>query len=121
VRAQIRADRYYAAHLIGDLKDPRGVELLIPLLNDADVDDIVPWSLAEIGDGRAVEPLIAELQRDDPSARVLAIFALEKLNAREALPSLGELLQDNRRSTFGDRITVADAAKHAIAAISRLP
>jgi HEAT repeat protein len=45
VRAQIRADRYYAAHLLGDLKDPRGVELLIPLLNDDDVDDVVPWSL----------------------------------------------------------------------------
>ena len=28
---QIRADRYYAAHLFGDLKDARGVPLLIPL------------------------------------------------------------------------------------------
>jgi HEAT repeat protein len=52
VQAQIRADRYYAAHLLGDLKDPRGVDLLIPLLNDKDVDYIVPWSLAEIGDRR---------------------------------------------------------------------
>ena len=72
-QAQIRADRYYAAHLLGDLKDPRGVELLIPLLNDADVDDIVPWSLAEIGDRRAIGPLIGQLERDDPSVRVLAI------------------------------------------------
>jgi len=61
------------------------------------------------------------LQRDDPSARVLAIFALERLNAREALPRLRALLQDNRRSGFGDRTTVADAAKHAIAVISPLP
>ena len=60
VQAQIRADRYYAAHLLGDLKDPRGVELLIPLLNDEDVDDIVPWSLAEIGDRRAIGPLIGQ-------------------------------------------------------------
>jgi HEAT repeat protein len=30
VEAQIRADRYYAAPLLGDLKDPRGVEALIP-------------------------------------------------------------------------------------------
>src|SRR5205085_2671257 len=37
IEAQIRADRYYAAHLLGDLKDPRGVDLLIPLLNDKDV------------------------------------------------------------------------------------
>ncbi len=73
VQAQIRADRYYAAHLLGDLKDPRGVGLLIPLLNDKDVDDIVPWSLAEIGDRRAIEPLIKLMERDDPSVQVLAI------------------------------------------------
>jgi HEAT repeat protein len=119
VQGQIRADRYYAAHLLGDLKDPRGVELLIPLLNDADVQDIVPWSLAKIGDRRAIAPLIAETERDDPSVRVLAIFALETLNAREALPRLQALLQDSRPSNFGDRTTVAEAARHAIAVISQ--
>lgn len=121
VPAQIRADRYYAVHLLGDLKDPRGVQLLIPLLNDEDVDDIVPWSLAEIGDRRAIGPLIGQMERDDPSVRVLAISALEKLNAREALPRLRELLQDTRRSNFGGRTTVAEAAKRAIAVISQLP
>ncbi len=121
VQAQIRADRYYAAHLLGDLKGPRGVGLLIPLLNDEDVDDVVPWSLAEIGDRRAIEPLIGQLERADPSMRVLAISALEKLNAREALPRLRELLQDNRRSNFGERTTVAEAARHAIAIISESP
>jgi HEAT repeat protein/PBS lyase HEAT-like repeat-containing protein len=119
VQAQIRADRYYAAHLLGDLKDPRGVELLVSLLSDKDVDAIVPWSLAEIGDRRAVGPLIGQMERDDPSVRVLAIGALEKLNAREALPRLRELLQDTRRSN--DRTSVADAAKRAIAVISQLP
>jgi HEAT repeat protein len=121
VRAQIRADRYYAAHLLGDLKDQRGAELLIPLLNDDDVDHVVPWSLAEIGDGRAIEPLIAQLDRDDPSGRVLTISALETLNSREALPRLRALVQDSRRSNLGDRTSVADAAKRAIAAISQLP
>lgn len=121
VQAQIRADRYYAAHLLGDLKDPRGVELLIPLLNDEDVQDIAPWSLAEIGDRRAIESLIRQLERDDPSVRVLTISALEKLNAREALPRLQELLQDTRKSNFGGRTTVAAAARHAIVVLSRLP
>jgi HEAT repeat protein len=116
--AQIRADRYYAAHLLGDLKDPRGVELLIPVLNDEDVNYIVPWSLAEIGDRRSIEVLMREMERDDPSRRVLTILALEKLNAREALPRLRELLQDTRRSNFGDRLTVAEAARRAIAVIS---
>jgi HEAT repeat protein len=121
VQAQIRADRYYAAHLLGDLKDPRGVDLLIPLLNDADVDYIVPWSLAEIGDRRGIGPLIGQTERDDPSLRVLAIGALERLKAREALPRLRQLLQDDRRSNFGDRTTVADTAKRAIAVLSQLP
>ena len=118
VQGQIRADRHYAAHLLGDLKDPRGFEVLVSLLSDPDVGAIVPWSLAEIGDRRAVGPLIGQISRDDPSARVLAISALEKLNAREALPRLRELLQDHRRSNFGGRLTVAEAARHAIAIIS---
>jgi HEAT repeat protein len=121
LQAQIRADRYYAAHLLGDLKDPRGVELLVSLLSDQDVDAIVPWSLAEIGDRRAVGPLIGQMKRDDPSVRVLAIFALERLNAREALPALRELLQDTRTSNVGDRTSVAEAARRAIAVISQLP
>ena len=121
VQGQIRADRYYAAHLLGDLKDPRGVDLLIPLLNDEEVHYVVPWSLAEIGDHRAVEPLIAQTDRDDPSSRVLAIYALETLKAREALSRLHELLEDNMRSNFGERPTVAEAARRAIAVISQLP
>jgi HEAT repeat protein/PBS lyase HEAT-like repeat-containing protein len=119
--AQIKEDRYYAAHLLGGLKDPREVELLIPLLNDKDVNYIVPWALAEIGDDRAIQPLIEHLHRDDPSARVLAILALETLKARQALPQLRELLDDTRRSNFGEGVSVAEAARHAIAVISQLP
>jgi HEAT repeat protein len=119
LQTQIRADRYYAAHLLGDLKDPRGVESLLPLLDDKDVQDIVPWSLAEIGDRRAIESLIEETKQDDPSARVLAIAALEKLGAREALPQLRVLLGDNREADFGGRTTVAEAARRAIAVLSR--
>jgi HEAT repeat protein len=121
VQAQIRADRYHAAHLLGALKDPRGVDLLIPLLDDEDVDYKVPWSLAEIGDRRGIGPLVAQTERDDPSRRVLAIGALERLKAREALPRLRQLLQDDRMSSFGNRTTVADAARHAIAVISQVP
>jgi HEAT repeat protein len=117
--AQIRADRYYAAHLLGDLKDPRGVALLIPLLSDRDAASVVPWSLSQIGDPRAIEPLVKLLERDDPSTRVLTILALETLRAREALPALQGLLQDTRPSNFGELTTVADAARRAIAAISR--
>ena len=116
--AQIRADRYYAAHLLGDLQDSRGVDVLIPLLADRDAGSVVPWALARIGDRRAIEPLVKALERDEPSSRVLAIGALETLEAREALPVLERLLQDTRRSNFGELTTVADAARRAIAVIS---
>lgn len=119
--AQVRADRYYAAHLLGDLKDPRGVDVLLPLLNDEDVSYIAPWALAAIGHRRAVVPLIAQTTRDNPSLRVLAILALETLRAREALPRLEQLLQDQRTSNFGDLLSVADAARRAIATISAPP
>lgn len=102
------------------MKDPRGVEVLVPLLNDEEVADIVPWSLGEIGDRRSIGPLRERMERDDPSVRVLTILALETLNAREALPKLQALLQDTRPSNFGNRTTVAEAARRAIAVLSRL-
>lgn len=50
--AQIASDRYYAAHLFGDLKDPRAVPTLIPLLTDKEVNWTVP--LGARGDWRQV-------------------------------------------------------------------
>jgi HEAT repeat protein len=112
---QVASDRYYAAHLLGDLRDPRGVDLLVPLLGDPETQSIVPWSLGQIGDKRAIPPLIAALDNDDPSNRVLAIYALEALDANEAIPRLTTLLSDDRKSRFGARVTVSEAAKAAIA------
>jgi HEAT repeat protein len=112
---QIRQDRYYAAHLLGDLKDPRAIPILVPLLTDPDVNYIVPWSLAQIGNGSAIQPLIGALSDPNPSIRVLAIHALVDLKATEALPRLRQLLSDNEKSTFGKLESVADAAQAAIA------
>jgi hypothetical protein len=112
---QVAADRYYAAHLLGDLRDPRGVALLVPLLDDSETKSIVPWSLGQIGDKRAIAPLIAALDNDDPSNRVLVIYALEALDAKEAVPRLMTLIDDDRTSRFGALVTVSEAAKAAIA------
>jgi HEAT repeat protein len=90
-------------------------------MNDPDVSDIVPWSLGEIGDSRGIGPLVEQLRQDDPSRRVLAILALEALKARQALPRLRELLHDMRKSTFGERTSVREAARHAIDVISQVP
>jgi HEAT repeat protein len=118
VQGQIREDRYYAAHLLGDLKDPRAIPILVPLLKDPDVNYIVPWSLAQIGDRSAIQPLIGTLSDRDPSMRVLAIHALEDLKASEALPKLRELLTDNERCNFDKLESVAHAAQSAIARLS---
>jgi hypothetical protein len=81
---QIRADRYYAAHLLGDLKDARAVSILIPLLKDEDVKEIVPWSLAEIGDKSAIPPLKEALADKDLTMRASALRALEKLEQQSS-------------------------------------
>jgi hypothetical protein len=112
---QVAADRYYTAHLLGDLRDPRGIALLVPLLDDPETQSIVPWSLGQIGDQRAIPPLIAALDNDDPSNLVLVIYALETLHAKEAIPRLLTLVNDDRKSRFGALVTVSEAAKAAIA------
>jgi HEAT repeat protein len=78
----------------------------------------VPWALGQIGDNRAVGPLLAALDDADPSIRVRVIYALETLNAKDALPRLTSLLNDREKSRFGNQISVADAA--ARAAIAKL-
>ena len=115
IQGQISEDRYYAAHLLGDLKDPHAVPILVPLLKDQEVKDIVPWSLGQIGDKSAIQSLIAALSDQDPSMRVLAIYALVELKATEALPRLRQLLGDNERCNFDKLESVAEAAQAAIA------
>jgi HEAT repeat protein len=117
MRPQIREDRYYAAHLLGDLKDARAIPILAPLLTDPDVNYIVPWSLGQIGDRSAIPPLMASLNDPDPSMRVLAIHALAELKASEALPRLRTLLDDHARSNFDRFESVGDAAQAVIAAL----
>ncbi len=115
VERQIRNDRYYAAHLLGDLRDPRAVLILAPLLRDEEINSIVPWALGQIGDKAAVAPLLDALDDDSPSMRVYIIYTLEELNAREAIPRLIPLLDDHRKSNFGAQVSVAEAARAAIA------
>jgi HEAT repeat protein len=121
VEGQIRQDRYYAAHLLGDLKDPRAVPILVALLNDAEVNYIVPWSLGQIGDRSAIQPLIQTLSDSSPSMRVLAIYALVELKATQALPRLRQLLGDNERANFDKSESVAEAARDAIAKLQAQP
>jgi len=85
VGLQIRADRYYAAHLLGDVKDPRAVPVLVSLLKDKDeeVKLIVPWSLGEIGEKSAIPALEEALGDSSLEMRAAALHALEKLEGKE--------------------------------------
>jgi HEAT repeat protein len=118
---QIRADRYYAVQLLGNLKDRRAVPILIPLLIDIQLKYDVPWALGEIGDRAADQALIARLTDYDPSMRVFAIQALVKLDAKEALPNLRALLNDNEQSRLGTPVTVAETARAAILKLESKP
>jgi HEAT repeat protein len=113
-RRQIEADRYYAVHIMGVLKDPRYVPALESLLEDRDVNYKVPWSLGQIGNKAAIQVLLKALSNRSADVRVYAIQTLEQLNAREALPKLREMLNDGERSHLDRLLTVAEAARSAI-------
>lgn len=121
VKGQIASDRYYAAHLLGDLKDPRAVPLLVSLLRDDDVSYIVPWSLGQIGDPAAISPLTGLLSDADPSLRILAIYGLVDLKAAGAVPRLRQLLADDAKSNFDKQESVGEAARAAIAKLQPEP
>jgi HEAT repeat protein len=114
LQAQISADRYYAVHLLGQLKDPTAVPVLVALLQDEQVNYNVAWALGEIGGKLAVQGLLEALHSGSPDVRVTAIESLAKLNAKEALPNLRPLLDDNATRHFGRLVSVADAARAAI-------
>lgn len=116
---QIEADRYYAVHILGHLRKSKAVDLLLPLLSDAQVGYKVAWALGETGDVRAIAPLIDKLRDPDALVRTYAIGALAKLKAKEALPQLRTLLNDRSLPRAGDQLPVGTSAKAAIEAIER--
>ena len=115
MQQEIRQDRYYAAHLLGDLKQPRAIPILVPLLTDVDVHGIVPWSLAQIGGHDAVAPLISTLKDGNPDMRWMAIDALVTLRAKEALPHIRQLLTDEAHIHFDGLGSVSSKATEAVA------
>ncbi len=121
LREQVSSDRYYAVHMLGELKVKQAVPILDPLLQDEEVNYKVAWALGEIGDGQAISPLIEALRNKHPDVRVIAIQSLAKLGAKEALPRLHALLDDQEKTHYGAQVSVADAAKIAIATLEEKP
>jgi HEAT repeat protein len=93
----------------------------VPLLHDPEVHSIIPWCLGNIGDKSAVTYLIQTLDDLNPDMRVLAIYALETLKAKDALPRLRLLTNDEERIHFDGAGTVAESAKKAVSKLEALP
>lgn len=92
---QTRADRYYAVHVLGTLRDKRALRILLPLLGDQDIDYKVAWALGEIGDPSAIPALITALRAPSAHARVSVVDALSTLRAIDAIPALRALEHDD--------------------------
>jgi HEAT repeat protein len=98
LQGQIKSDRYYAVHLLGELKDPGAVPVLVGLLRDEQVNYKVAWALGEIGGKQAIQGLVEALSDKSPDVRVIAIESLGMLEAKDTLPRLRRLLHDESPS-----------------------
>jgi HEAT repeat protein len=116
---QILSDRYYAVHVLGELKDKSSLGILVRLLADEQVNYKAIWALGEIGDARAIPPVIRMLQDRDAHTRITAIQTLETLHAREALPDLRAMVDDPALPNAGDQIPVGQVAARAIAVLEK--
>ena len=95
----VRQDRYYAALLLGTLKDKRAVPALIEATRDEDIDYRAALSLGQIGDKRAIPALHDMLKRcnDKPFPHLFAGYGLAMLGDNDGL-GLG---RRDRQSRWG--------------------
>lgn len=79
----------------------RGLDLVLPLLNDPE--SVVRWNtcgcLHDFRDARAIEPLIDRLKHDpDPHVRGTAAYALGGIGSPEAIPALVETVRSDHEA-----------------------
>ena len=104
--------RWVAAEALGELGDARAVAPLIDRLNDDDyVRGVASVALSKLGDARAVAPLIDRLADCDPTVRLVAAEALGKFGDAQAVAPLIDRLVDNV-GMYGT--TVREAATAAL-------
>ena len=82
--------RATAVNILGEIGDARAVEPLIAMLTENPYESNVMRALGDIGDARAVEPLVAMLKYEDWSVRKAAAEALEKIGDPQAVAALEE-------------------------------
>ncbi len=77
-----------AARVLGEIGDPRAVEPLIDALMEGVVDDLAASALGEIGDPRAVETLLTLLEHESAGMRGAAASALGEIGDPRAVDPL---------------------------------
>ncbi len=85
--------KYEIIVLLGEIGDARAVNALIPELDDVCRDSAIS-ALGKIRDRRAVEPLIRLLEHQNEGTRVLAIEALGAIGDKRAVNPLIAKLDD---------------------------
>jgi HEAT repeat protein len=92
--------RRIASQKLGELKDAHAINELIDALKpeSGKWNDRAAWALGEIGDNRAVQPLIAIIRSNPPNPMMeYAITALGKLGNEEAVQPLVKLIEYDPR------------------------
>lgn len=91
----VREARRAAAATLGRLGAASAVSALIPMLRDQpDAAIVAAGALGQIGDSRAFEPLLAQLDRSNAAIRQVAVSALNSLGHEELAARLPGLLGD---------------------------
>lgn len=99
-QGQIRQDRYYAAHVLGVLKDKRALPVLLEYTDDPDVIDALPWTFGQIGDPRAI-PALREMLKKGKGDRPGAAYGLAQLGDSDGWAALlGFLKQGDQISRY---------------------
>ena len=88
--SQVRSDRYFAALLLGELREKDAVPALITAMRDQSIHYRAAISLGEIGDTRAV-PALREMVAAFPAERVFAGYGLAALGVLDGFDTLEEV------------------------------
>jgi HEAT repeat protein len=109
-----------AARLLGQSRDPRALDALLPDLIDSDwrVRRNAAQALGALRDKRAVEPLIQSLKDRTMTVRQRAIVALGRIKDLQALPALLEILLENRHESYDANKAIHKFGKKAIPEIA---
>ena len=88
VAGQISSDRYYAAHVLGEIGDTRAVPALIAMVQDNDLTGQAAYILGKLGDKGALPTLREALQRS--GTRLLDGYPTDQFMLSCGLASLGD-------------------------------